>query len=52
MKILVLHLVDNIHDSEVVLHHLERIAKIRAYELVMIEVFHFYVGDNLIKLFA
>lgn len=42
MEVLVFHLVDYIHDSEVVLHHLEGIAQVGAYELVMVEVFRFY----------
>lgn len=50
MEVLIFHLVDYIHDSEVILHHLEGIAQVGAYELVMVEVFHFYACDDLVEL--
>lgn len=52
MEVLVLHLVDYINDSKVVHHHLEGIAQIGAYELVMVKIFHFYACDDLVKLLA
>lgn len=52
MEVLVLHLVDDIHHPEIVLHDLERIAQVGADKFVVVEVLHFYAGDDLVELLA
>ena len=48
MEVLILHLIHHIHNSKIIFYHLIRISQIGADELIVLEVFYFYLRYDLV----